>query len=63
MVGIKNRDGEFQKYKKITLSTFHWVKREDCSKLFQDFALENQHINVEEMTGEYFTHDFVKNKE
>ena len=63
MVGINNRKGEFEKYKKITLVTFHCVKREDCSKLFQDFALENQHINAEEMTGEYFTHDFVRNKE
>jgi len=63
MVGIKDRNGEFQKYKKIILSTFHYVKKEQCSKLFQDFALENDHINVDEMTGEYFTHDFVKNKE
>ena len=63
MVGIKDRNGEFQKYKKIILSTFYYVKKEQCSKLFQDFALENDHINVDEMTGEYFTHDFVKNNE
>ena len=61
IVGIKN--GETQRYKKITLSTFHYVKREDCSKLFQNFALENDHINVDEMTGEYFNHDFVNIKE
>ena len=59
MVGIKNKNGETIKHKKVTLVSFHYVKREDCSKLFQDFALENDHIHVDEMTGEYFSHYFV----
>jgi hypothetical protein len=63
MVGIKNKNGETIKHKKVTLVNFHYVKREDCSKLFQSFALENDHINVNELTGEYFTQDFVNIKE
>ena len=59
MVGIKNRDGETVKHKKVTLATFHYVKRDECSKLFQNFALENDHIHVDEMTGDYFSHEFV----
>jgi len=62
MVGIKNRDGETVKHKKVTLATFHYVKRDECSKLFQAFASDNDHINADEMTGEYFTHDFVNIK-
>ena len=63
MVGIKNKEGEIKKLKKVILATFHHVKREECLDLFKNFASYNNHIHEDEMMGDYFTQDFVGIKE
>jgi hypothetical protein len=59
MVGTKNGDGEIQRYKKVTLATYYHVNRDECSKLLRDFTCYNDHINANEVTGQYFTQEFI----
>ena len=54
-VGIQNSEGQNVRFKKVTLATFHYVDEEDCPKLFKLFALENTHIDMNDLEGEYFT--------
>jgi hypothetical protein len=59
MVGTKNVEGEPQRYKKVTLATYYHVNRDDCSKLLRDFTSYNDHINANEVMGQYFTQEFI----
>ena len=58
-VGVLNSKGQPVGNKKITLATFHCVEKDECPKLFKAFALDNDHIDMNQMMGQYFTQTFI----
>ena len=58
-VGIQNSEGQNVRFKKVTLATFHYVEKDECPKLFKAFALDNDHIDMNRMMGEYFTQESI----
>ena len=54
-VGIQKSEDHPIRFKKVTLATFHYVDEGDCRKLFATFVLENNHIDRNDLEGEYFT--------
>ena len=58
-VGIQNSEGQNVRFKKVTLATFHCVEKDECPKLFKAFALDNDHIDMNRMMGEYFTQESI----
>ena len=58
-VSVLDSEGRPVGSKKITLATFHYVEKDECPKLFKAFALDNDHIDMNQMMGQYFTQTFI----